>query len=94
MAKLPNGGLNNGVARDKDFIDVLRPTRQEGEKLAVNSGAEGSASGGTPTKVNGAIAKPSDKAGEPDTSGEWPKIGYEEIKEFIHGELLPTLSTA
>ena len=43
--------------------------------------------------VNGAIAKPSDKAGEQDTSGNWPKIGHEEIEGFIHGGLLPTLST-
>ena len=27
MAKLPDSGLNSGVARDKNFVDVLRPTR-------------------------------------------------------------------
>ncbi len=51
MAKLPDSGLNTGVARDENFVYVLQPTRQEGKKLAVNGSAEGSAGSSTANLV-------------------------------------------
>ena len=83
MSEFSYGGVNDLEARYKNFVDVLRPIRQQGEKLSINSCAKDG------TRNNSSVMtfapKIEEKSNASASNSKQPKVSGSEIKtENIH----------
>lgn len=86
-----NGNLKVVETGLKESVDAFRPLgdmRVNGTDFSENRRTKDATSGGSATTINGAVAKPSNKASGEDAASYWPKIGKKEIYEVLQGALV------